>query len=337
MLLLERGRFPRHKVCGEFVSAESLDLLSALLATSQNLTSIAPRISNSRIFIDNAVLSAEINPPAASIARLNLDAALWESCIHAGVTARDESTVQAVEGSGPFQVKTNAGSFTAKAFINATGRWSNFTPPALRARMSRERWIGIKAHFQEPDAARSVDLYFFPGGYCGVQPVSASRNDDGAQINVCAMVRADVARCMEDVLRCHPALFERSRNWKGLMDPISTSPLVFHDPQPVAGAIVHIGDSATFVDPFIGDGISLALRSGHLAAKCLKSFFAGTCLLEHSLETYRTAYAQDLAPVFRNSARLRNMLRWPRAVRKPVLSFLQRTPAITRQLVRMTR
>src|SRR5438128_8398572 len=36
VLLLERGRFPRHKVCGEFVSAESLDLLSSLLATQSN-------------------------------------------------------------------------------------------------------------------------------------------------------------------------------------------------------------------------------------------------------------------------------------------------------------
>jgi len=33
VLLLERGRYPRHKVCGEFVSAESLDLLSTLLGT----------------------------------------------------------------------------------------------------------------------------------------------------------------------------------------------------------------------------------------------------------------------------------------------------------------
>jgi flavin-dependent dehydrogenase len=32
VLLLERGRFPRHKVCGEFVSAESLELLNDLLS-----------------------------------------------------------------------------------------------------------------------------------------------------------------------------------------------------------------------------------------------------------------------------------------------------------------
>ena len=29
--LLEAGEFPRHKVCGEFVSAESLDILRDLL------------------------------------------------------------------------------------------------------------------------------------------------------------------------------------------------------------------------------------------------------------------------------------------------------------------
>jgi len=36
VLLLERGKFPRHKVCGEFVSAESLGLLKTLLDSQQS-------------------------------------------------------------------------------------------------------------------------------------------------------------------------------------------------------------------------------------------------------------------------------------------------------------
>src|SRR5712692_3277910 len=80
VLLLERGRFPRHKVCGEFVSAESLDLLRDLLAPPhRQLISDAPRIAHSRIFADGATLSAEIAPPAASITRFDLDSALWAS------------------------------------------------------------------------------------------------------------------------------------------------------------------------------------------------------------------------------------------------------------------
>jgi flavin-dependent dehydrogenase len=338
VLLLERGSFPRHKVCGEFVSAESLGLLRDLLSPAhQRLISDAPLIPRGRIFVDNAELAAEISPPAASITRFDLDSGLWDSCIQAGVDVREECTVQAVEGTGPFRVKTPKECFAADALVNATGRWSNLTSPAIRAQINNERWIGLKAHFREASAPASVDLYFFDGGYCGVQPVGSSHNGSGVHINACAMVRADVATTLEEVRRCHPALLERSRGWEPLMDAVSTSPLVFHDPEPVQGAMFHVGDSATFVDPFIGDGISLALRSGELAAECLVLFFRKERSLEQATADYSRLYEEQSARVFRASSKLRNMLRWPGAVRKPVLSVLQRAPALTRRLVKMTR
>ena len=80
VLLLERGRFPRHKVCGEFVSAESLALLSVLLVSEHAaLLGNAIRIPHARIFLDGRTLETPVAPPAASITRLDLDAALWES------------------------------------------------------------------------------------------------------------------------------------------------------------------------------------------------------------------------------------------------------------------
>ncbi len=344
VLLLERGRFPRHKVCGEFVSAESLDLLHNLLASDQrHLVSAAPRIARGRIFADDAELEAEIRPPAASITRFNMDSALWDSCNQSGVEVCAECTVDAVEGAGPFKVTTRGECFHGKALINATGRWSNLTSSATRAEVNRagvnkERWVGVKAHFREPSAPASVDLYFFDGGYCGVQPVRlAEQNGSGVVINACAMVRADIATTLEEVLQCHPGLRERSRGWEPMMAPVSTSPLVFHEPEPVQAGMLQTGDSATFVDPFIGDGISLALRSGALAAECLTPFFRGESSLEQAKAEYCGLYKQRLAPIFRASSWLRRMLRWPGVVRKPVLSLLEKSPSITSRLVRMTR
>src|SRR5258708_26861319 len=55
VLQLERGRFPRHKVCGEFVSAESLELLRQLVSQDHvELVTHAPKIPRTRIFLDNA-------------------------------------------------------------------------------------------------------------------------------------------------------------------------------------------------------------------------------------------------------------------------------------------
>src|SRR2546427_3852143 len=339
VLLLERGRFPRHKVCGEFVSAESLDLLHNLLAPGQrHLISQAPRIARGRIFADGAELEAEISPPAASIARFDMDSGLWDSCIQSGVEARAERTAEAVEGTGPLKVMTRGECFPGKALINATGRWSNLTSPATRAGVRKERWVGVKAHFREASAPASVDLYFFDGGYCGVQPVRLiGQNGSGVVINACAMVRADIATTLQEVLLWHPGLRERSHGWEPMMASASTSPLVFHQPEPVQGGMLQIGDSATFVDPFIGDGISLALRSGALAAECLAPFFRSESSLEQATAEYCRLYNERLAPVFRASSWLRRMLRWPGVVRKPVLLLLEKTPSITSRLVRMTR
>jgi flavin-dependent dehydrogenase len=337
VLLLERGRFPRHKVCGEFVSAESLGLLRDLLPAYSELLEGAPRIPEARVFIDNSVVTAEVHPPAASITRFDLDSALSNSCVSSGVEVRHNCTVQSIGGNRPFVVSVSGKIVEAAAVINATGRWSNLTSPGIRALAIGERWLGLKGHFREVHAPMSVDLYFFDGGYCGVQPVSAASNGSGMRVNACAMVRSDAATTLKDVMSRHPALLERSRNWESLMEPVSTSPLVFHDPEPTQGCMLQVGDAATFVDPFIGDGISLALRSGKMAAECLQPIFQNQCSLEQAAASYSQLYQQRLARVFHASSRLRQLLRWPRVVRKPVLLFLQRTPALTRHIVKMTR
>ena len=274
VLLLERGRLPRHKVCGEFVSAESLALLENLLDSRHaGLLQDAIRISRARIFLDGRTLRTRVDPPAASIARVDLDAALWESAQSFGVDARQQVTVQSVAGAGPFRVVTSGGEFEARALVNASGRWSNLNRPPAENGMPQEKWLGVKGHFAEPISEPSVDLYFFNGGYCGVQPVTVVDDPPGrSRVNASAMVRADVASTLPQVFEKHPALRERSRKWTALSDPVSTSPLIFRAPEPQRDGMLMVGDSAGFVDPFVGDGISLALRSGALAARCLQLF-----------------------------------------------------------------
>jgi menaquinone-9 beta-reductase len=343
VLLLERARFPRHKVCGEFVSAESLSLLKDLLDPQHAaLLRDAVRIPRARLFLDGRTLQAAVDPPAASIARFDLDAALWHSAQSAGVDARQQVTVQSVSGSGPFGIVTASEKFEARALVNASGRWSNLNLAPMEHGMLSEKWLGVKAHFAEPVSEKtpepSVDLYFFDGGYCGVQPVGFSEEGSGtARVNASAMVRADVASSLPEVFARHPALRDRSRNWSLLSDPVSTSPLIFRDPRPERDGVLMAGDAAGFVDPFVGDGISLALRSGSLAARCLKPFFAGEASLPDALHTYCQAYRESLLPVFRTSSKIRRMLVLPRYVRKPVLSFLESSPMITNYLVRKTR
>ena len=334
MLLLERGKLPRQRVCGEFVSAESLDLLAALLGHGEDGEAI--RISEARLFVDGRVISTPVSPAAASIARFDLDADLWAAAKSSGVDARMECAVENVVGTGPFGIQTSLGTFTSRAVVCAAGRWSNLTPKSDHNGSALEKWLGIKAHFAEESPHPSVDLYFFKGGYCGVQPVRLGDDRQG-RVNACAMVRADVARTLAEVFQLSWELAERSRAWKPLMEATSTSPLIFHKPRPMQDGMLLAGDAAAFVDPFVGDGISLALRSGAMATECLVPFFKGEQSLVDAMEVYALAYRNHLAPVFRNSSRIRGLLRLPAPMRRPLVGLLARAPQVTQYLVSSTR
>ena len=123
-----------------------------------------------RLVIAKPITPIANNTTAAnSIPRFELDAELLAAARSSGALAQEETTVRDVQQNEVFTVTTAAKTFTARAVVNASGRWSQLTQHP--AGNSNEKWIGLKAHFHETAPAPSVDLYFFEGGYCGVQPV----------------------------------------------------------------------------------------------------------------------------------------------------------------------
>jgi flavin-dependent dehydrogenase len=192
------------------------------------------------------------------------------------------------------------------------------------------KWIGVKAHYREPNPARSTDLYFFEYGYCGVQPVA----DD--VVNACAVVRSDRATSLEEVFALHPALADRRRSWQAIIEPVITAPLLHLPPQPVRDNMMFAGDAAAFIDPFVGDGISIALRSGHLAAMSPRAFLEGASSLASALNAYETSYARQFVPMVTAASRIRGVLSWPAPAQMVAFEVL-RMPGLMQFVIRKTR
>ncbi len=328
--LVEAGRFPRHKVCGEFVSAEALDLLSQLLGENA-LIDAAPRIGRARAFIDGRVLTMSIDPEAASLPRFGLDAALWQAAQLAGVTCRDNTRVIRVQQrTNPcFTLELQTGTLSARSVINATGRWSNLNLRTATPDFS-SKWLGVKAHFFEEQTTASCDLYFFNGGYCGVQPVG------NGLVNASAMVRADVAKSLPAVFKQNRQLWKRSRSWAPASEPVSTAPLIFTAAKTSENEVLLSGDAAAFLDPFAGDGISMALHSGRLAAAALRPYLNGSATLVEAVQSYSQNYRRVVQPTLKNAAGLRRLLALPRPLRAAVLALFSLRP-IAELAVRQTR
>jgi flavin-dependent dehydrogenase len=82
----------------------------------------------------------------------------------------------------------------------------------------------------------------------------------------------------------------------------------------VIGKILCVGDAAGFIDPFVGDGVSIALRTGALAAESLGAVWIGASL-DESLERYRTEYLTRFSRQFRIASGLRQILSAPKPLR----------------------
>lgn len=315
--LLEVGRYPRHKVCGEFVSAESLALLRELLrdGNGTGLLNRAPRINRAEIFVGTRRIEVSLHPAAASITRFDLDAALWNAAIASGIDARD--------GCGRYAIAPRANGFVLAAggpalecrqVIYAAGRRSDFS--------GRDRpLVGIKAHFRPDEPVDSVQLYFGRNGYCGIQPIA------GGLVNVCALldpreIKAASADRMKAAFAVHDVL--RRRAWEQVTESVTTGNCVFCRPEPVRNGIKCVGDAAGFIDPFLGDGISLALQSGALAGA-----------LDDARE-YEIEYERRFLPAFRRAAKLRRLMGAPTSVQRAA-ALVVSLPWIGNAIVAATR
>ena len=298
------------------------------LPTGQALLDAAPAIQRTRLFLGARMIEAPVSPAALSITRYDLDAQLWMAVQAVGIETRLNCEVTAADGSGPFRLTTSSENVSAKALIIATGRWSQFTPD--RTVPAGPRWIGVKAHFRELNPSLSTDLYFFANGYCGVQPVAQD------VVNACAMVRSDRATSLPEVFALHAKLAERAAGWTAVSQPVSTAPLIYRIPQPVRGNVMFAGDAAAFIDPFVGDGISLALRSGRLATQCVSRFLSGEIELGESVALYQEEYSRQFAPLLSAASRVRSLLSLPGLARAAAFELL-RLPGVMPFVIRKTR
>src|SRR3954468_18855316 len=84
VVLFERGKYPRHKVCGEFISPESHHVLADLLGADSPLLETPATISRARMFADGRCVEFQLHERAWSITRHDLDFALWQAAEKAG-------------------------------------------------------------------------------------------------------------------------------------------------------------------------------------------------------------------------------------------------------------
>lgn len=250
--LHEAGSYPRHRVCGEFISGISRETLETL--------GIADSLADAHLhrsvawFSGNDHLRDNFLPePALALSRHLLDDRLQQTATVLGVDLHTGSR-RKMNPHAPGEV------------------WTAGRKPA------KGEWIGLKAHIRGISPKAQLEMHSGPRGYLGVTPV-----EDGWH-NVCGLFRIDkfITARHADLLPAYllengnTELAQRiaAAEWRdGSFTAVAGFALGLQSPTP---GILSLGDSHAIIPPFTGNGMTMAFQSAETALPHLLAHANGT-------------------------------------------------------------
>ncbi len=262
VVLLDRADFPRDKVCGDGIGPEGIDVLRGL-RVERDVLGDAPPLHAVRLVAPDGTVAAGMAPrPGVVVPRLVLDERLRHAALAAGARPLTHRVRTVVEERGRVRLDDVV---RARVVVGADGA-NGVVRRAVRAGPQPRRHTGVamrgygRADLDELVIAFVADrwpayAWAFPVGDSSVNvgygPFDSTLLDDrrGLVASVHAHAEALGVEVDPDTLRAHPL-------------PLST-----HRPWPAHGRVLLVGDAASLVNPFTGEGIYYALLSGALAGR----------------------------------------------------------------------
>lgn len=271
VVILERTTGPHHKVCGEFLSAEAQALLAGL---GVDVWELGARAST-HLSLEFGDYLARVKLPfrAAGLSRYRLDQALLDAAARSGAEVRRGETVTKLDhDGGTAMVHIAGGSMPADHVALATGKHN------LRG-VQRPQTANVAFKMQvRPSAAAAatlealVHLSMFRGGYAGVCLV-----EDGIA-TICWVIEREVLgdtavswNAHAEFLSRRSAFFAKILNGaEALWDKpvaVASIPYGYLRAEVIADEIYPVGDQLVVIPSYTGDGTSLALYTGIMAAQ----------------------------------------------------------------------
>ena len=311
VVLLEKERYPFHKVCGEYVSLESWDFLKRLglpldelnLPLIDTLVLTAP---SGKIFTTKLPLGG------FGISRFELDSRLAIIAKENGVTVVEETKIDSIKFDDHFQLQSHSTTVTAKVCCAAYGKRSNLDVKWQREflRGSNQRldnYVGVKYHIKTKWDNNVIGLHNFEDGYCGISKI------EGDRYCLCYMTKAnnlkksnnDIEQLEQTILSGNPYLkriFEQSEKCQSF--PLTISQINFNRKSQVEDHVLMLGDSAGMITPLCGNGMSIALHTAKLASKAIGKFLDDTISRIEMEDNYTREWQAQFARRLQTGRRL---------------------------------
>jgi geranylgeranyl reductase family protein len=280
VIMLDRERFPRDKLCGDTLNPGAVSLLRSLRLGPGPLDDARPLHG---MIVSGPGRAVEARYPdgqhGLAIVRRDLDAWLVERAVAAGARFEDGMVVKGplVDEAGPHPMVR--GLVLARSGSGTTTRMPALLTIAADGRRSVvARSLGLAEHPKAPrrwafgtyvegvDGLGDVgEMHLRRGYYLGIAPLA------GGLANVCVVAHArPTGKSPIEVIRWAIASDRRlaSRFAAARFEhPVRVlGPLAVETTAQGTAGLLLAGDAAGFIDPMTGDGLHLAIQSGRLAA-----------------------------------------------------------------------
>lgn len=287
VLLIEKNEYPKHKVCGEYISNEVLPYLDFLDINPFDFGAVKIKkfqLSTTK----NKLISAKLPLGGFGISRHTLDFVLSEKAKENGVVIIQDVVLNTVFSEGIFTIETKENNmFTSKVAIGAFGKRSlldvKMERPFIR---QKAPYLGVKIHVKGDFPDDLVALHNFKGGYCGVSKV------ENNAINLCYITNLssfkkykNIQDFQEQVVFKNKFLKEIYQNSEAIFgNPLTISQISFETKKPVENHVLMCGDSAGMIHPLCGNGMSMAIQSAQIASKLILNYLNGSLSSRRELE-----------------------------------------------------
>ncbi|WP_378174191.1 NAD(P)/FAD-dependent oxidoreductase [Aquimarina sp. SS2-1] len=339
VILLEKDVYPKHKVCGEYISNEVLPYLDFLGIELDQFNPV--RISELNIStVKGKMVKSKLPLGGFGISRFTLDSYLWNMAKSLGVQMLNDQVLDVTYNHKIFQVTTaNQDVLTSDYVIGAYGKRSGLDKNLKRDfSQKKSPWLAVKAHYKASFDPKTVALHNFDGGYCGLSMV------ENNLVNACYLVNyqsfkryKDITGFENQVLHKNPYLKEFFENSESMFKkPITISQINFNKKKPVENHIFMIGDAAGLIHPLCGNGMAMAIQSSQMLCDLL--------VKNYSSKQYTTIEIQKLYSRHWNSAfskrlytgRMLQKILLDRGFQQIAHSIARALPSIVPQIIKQT-
>lgn len=339
VLIIEKNSYPKHKVCGEYISNEVLLYLNSLGIDPIN--NGAKQISKVHIStVKSDLIQGELPLGGFGMSRYFLDNLMLSKAKANGVIVLKDLVESIYFKDNNFFVSTKKKTvFTSKITIGAYGKRSILDQKLKRKFIqNKSPYLAVKTHMKGVFPDNLVALHNFKGGYCGVSKVESDA------INICYITTYKSFKKYKNISDFQDNVLFNNKHLKHIFTtssslfekPLSISQISFKTKSPVENHILMCGDTAGMIHPLCGNGMGMAISSARLVSKRIFQFLNGEIKTREDLEKQ---YIRDWNNEFKMRLKAGHFVAWlfrNQLLSQIAYSILKRIPLLLPKIIKFT-